>query len=346
MRREVIRVTGDIVQITLPDERWYEVTVGDKTELYPSISWISEHYPKGIAFFKWLANTGWDEAELIKREAGEKGSMVHYIIHLLLAGRSISMDEELEDPETGDMREPNGLEWEAVKSFMDWWKLADVRKVYFREKTVVDHKLKMAGTLDLLALCGEPQKDRGQVSAMPGLNLLDFKTSQDVWPSHKVQITLYEHCLVPSISAIVGPLAKEVDISLGILQVGYQRNKRKWKYNLIEPDMDLAMATHTIWKREAKKDGPKQIEFPRTFAIPRPQLGQAELSTGYFERWDGSRHYRGETHAVFATVHRSACGSKQHPDMRYVEVSETLEESAITCKRCKNLNFQQTPQQT
>ena len=33
---------------------------------------IAGHYPKGIAFYKWLAEKGWDESQALKSAAGDK----------------------------------------------------------------------------------------------------------------------------------------------------------------------------------------------------------------------------------------------------------------------------------
>jgi hypothetical protein len=58
-----------IVQITTYDERWYAHEVKDPitgipTVIFvPSVTWVAESYPKGIGFYKWLADKGWDEAE-------------------------------------------------------------------------------------------------------------------------------------------------------------------------------------------------------------------------------------------------------------------------------------------
>ena len=87
-----------IVQITTYDERWYAHEVKDPitgipTVIFvPSVTWVAESYPKGIAFYKWLADKGWDEAEAIKEAAGDKGSKVHHAIEDLLAGREVLLD--------------------------------------------------------------------------------------------------------------------------------------------------------------------------------------------------------------------------------------------------------------
>jgi hypothetical protein len=77
-----IRVVDEkkrIVQVTTTDERWYvRESADEKTGLpsykyVPSVTWIAGHYPKGVGFYKWLADKGWNEAEAIKTAAGGKG---------------------------------------------------------------------------------------------------------------------------------------------------------------------------------------------------------------------------------------------------------------------------------
>jgi hypothetical protein len=74
MKKEIREVKDGIVQITTVDERWYVKALKDeegilKVVFVPSITWIAGHYPKGIAFYKWLAGKGWDEAEALKQSA-------------------------------------------------------------------------------------------------------------------------------------------------------------------------------------------------------------------------------------------------------------------------------------
>lgn len=87
--KKIIRITDEkrgIVQVTTSDERWYlKPSTDPVTELpvykpVPSSTWIAEHWPKGIGFYRWLADKGWDEAEAIKAAAGDKGSAVHNAI--------------------------------------------------------------------------------------------------------------------------------------------------------------------------------------------------------------------------------------------------------------------------
>src|SRR5258706_2252693 len=98
--REVDEKRG-IVQITVADERWYmkpvpnpETGIPEYTAV-PSVTWIAGHWPKGVGFYKWLADKGWDEAEAVKHAAGDKGSRVHMAIEMILKGEEFRMDTKV-----------------------------------------------------------------------------------------------------------------------------------------------------------------------------------------------------------------------------------------------------------
>jgi hypothetical protein len=83
------------LQVTIANERWYVKEEKDpKTELpilkyVPSVTWITGHYPKGVQFYKWLAEHGWDESQAIKQAAGDNGSKVHDAISAILRGEEV-----------------------------------------------------------------------------------------------------------------------------------------------------------------------------------------------------------------------------------------------------------------
>src|SRR3990167_5221266 len=178
---------GGLVQVTLVDERWYarpkmdEVTGLPATyEFVPSVTWICGFYPKGIGFYKWLANTGWDEAQAIKEAAGGRGSKVHLAIEALINGVPVSMQDSFNNPNTGKDEPLTLEEYEALLSFKGWWDKAKP-KVVSQNVTVWSKEFGYAGTLDLVCLI------EGK------LWIVDFKTSQSVWMSHEIQVSAYKH---------------------------------------------------------------------------------------------------------------------------------------------------------
>src|SRR3990167_10405660 len=101
--KKIIRETDEkrgLVQVTIADERWYLKPIDNpltgipEYKAVPSSTWIADSYPKGIFFYKWLADKGWDEAEAIKSAAGDKGSKVHMAIEAILRGEEVRIDSK------------------------------------------------------------------------------------------------------------------------------------------------------------------------------------------------------------------------------------------------------------
>lgn len=234
IERKLIDESKGIVRITCQDERWY--AVGIPPVYIPSVTWICEYYPKGLGFYKWLANKGWDEAEAIKEAAGDKGSTVHNAVSALLTGNTIKHDSLFTD-ESGKEREITTDEYEAVISFVDWWKEAKPKILSFDE-IVMSEDRRYAGTLDF----------RCEIEGVKWL--IDFKTSSQIWPSHELQISAYKHCGYE-------------DHKTAILQLGYKRNKKKFKFTEIEDHFNLFInAAYPIWQKETKGIEPLQRDFP------------------------------------------------------------------------------------
>ena len=130
--REVDEARG-IVQITTADERWYLKPSVDPVsgipvyQPVPSVTWVAGYWPKGIGFYRWLADKGWDEAEAAKQAAGDKGSRVHLAIERILRGEEFRIDTKVMDK--GRSSEAGLVETEltyeellCVQSFLDWFK--------------------------------------------------------------------------------------------------------------------------------------------------------------------------------------------------------------------------------
>lgn len=264
MKKDIRIVDHDrgIVSVTLIDERWYARPTTDVEtglpayEYVPSVTWICQHYPKGIGYYKWLAGRGWDEAEAIKVAAGEKGSKVHQAVAELLQGRAVRMDSEfLVDGVASPLTVE---EWECVRSFAAWWWSLPEPEALAVELPVWGQGY--AGTVDLLARWG------GEVW------LIDLKTSQDVWPSHEIQVTAYRDALP---SALCPPLPGGRDaLGLGILQLGYRRNQAGYKFTEVEYQPELFAAARTIWAKETAGQRPVRRDYPLEIDLARPVVAE------------------------------------------------------------------------
>ena len=219
-----------IIQITTTDERWYTLQEDGQTRYIPSVTWICDHYPKGIAFYKWLANHGWDEAESLKNAAGEKGSRAHLAINALINGKTIKMDSVI------DGEELSVEEYECVMSYAAWHKATKPR-IIDTEFVVINEEQGYAGMVDILC------------NISSECWIVDIKTSQYIWPSHELQLSAYRH------TEISRP-------RIAILQVGYKKNKRHWKFTEIKNKYKEFLAAKVIWANETRGVQPLQRDYP------------------------------------------------------------------------------------
>lgn len=239
-----------IIQVTTADERWYFKTVpGAKDGLptfkvVPSVTWIAGHYPKGIAFYKWLASKGWDEAEAIKNAAGDKGSKVHYALSAILKGEEVRIDSQFENPSTGRLEELTFEEIDCIKAFVDWRESVKPEILAF-DLVVFSDKYDYAGTIDLVCKIKED------------VYLIDFKTGQYLWPEQELQISAYKSAL----SEAPGEIKME-GMKLAFLQLGYRRNKNAYKFTECDDQFDLFLTARKIWANETKGESVKQKDYP------------------------------------------------------------------------------------
>lgn len=250
MKKEIREVREGVLRITTSDDRWYAIeSKNPETGLpeyryLPSVSWIAGFYPKSLGFYKWLANTGWDESQAIKEAAGNKGSRVHKAIEDLTKGEEVKIDDKYTDAEE-EMAELTAEEYEAILSFVEWYK-ANNPKILHTEHTVINESEGYAGTIDLIC------EIEGQVW------IIDLKTSQSIWPEYEIQISAYKH-------------ATEHDAKLAILQIGYKRNKNAYKFTEVEDKWDLFLAAKKIWANETAGQKPSQKDYPLSLKLEVPK---------------------------------------------------------------------------
>ena len=254
MKKEIVVVDNvrGIVRVTCTDERWYyrelvDQTLESKPDFVPSVTWICDHYPRGVAYYKWLASKGWDEAEAIKTAAGDKGSRVHKAIQDLIEGREIAIDAKYPSANDENEKELTFEEYDAVLSFARWHQ--EYKPVFIAwEFTIWGDGY--AGTVDLLC------EIRGQKY------VVDFKTSAYIWPSHELQVSAYKHAL-----DLKNDKGEPEDVKLAILQVGYKMNKKKFKFTEIDDQYNEFLAAKVIWAKEQKGVEPKQREYPMSVKL-------------------------------------------------------------------------------
>ena len=241
MKIEIVEVKKGIKQITSLDERWY---VREK-KFYPSVTWICSYYPKGTPFYKWLAEKGWDEAEAIKSAAGNKGSKVHQASEDIEKGKKIKISDKYPN-DNGEPEELSVEEVKAIISFRDWLDTAKPELVAC-EVAMFNEEYGYAGTVDRI------YRIDGQ------LWIIDLKTSKQVWPEHELQLSAYSMFDLGELQISPKEWANK---KLGILQIGYNRNKAGYKLTEVENCFNVFLSARTIWEKENPNSKPKQIEIP------------------------------------------------------------------------------------
>jgi hypothetical protein len=257
--REVNAKLG-IVQVTVADERWYvRETTDPNTQLpvlsyVPSVTWITHHYPKGIGFWKWLAEKGWDESQALKQAAGDRGTKVHAAITAILDGEEVRIDSKFVNPSTDQLEELTLEEVDCIKSFVDWRAATKPVDIAW-DLTVYSDKYGYAGTVDYICAIGGTHY------------VVDFKTSSDVWPEYELQVSAYKHALQEA-----GLIPDGMEYKLAILQVGYRRNKAGYKWSEVEDQFPLFLAARQIWAKETAGQDVKRKDYPIVLSPARKTL--------------------------------------------------------------------------
>jgi ATP-dependent exoDNAse (exonuclease V) beta subunit len=144
-------------------QRFYDID-GEK---YPSVTTILQVIAKpGLMYF--YGKHGIEGAEKKKMDAADIGTMAHQAIEKILQGKITSMsqvDQRVNEP---------------VQAFFNWREKNKFKPIDM-EMTVYSKKFKYAGTLDTVGLI----KDR--------LAVIDFKTSNKIWPEYGLQIAAYKN---------------------------------------------------------------------------------------------------------------------------------------------------------
>jgi hypothetical protein len=268
--KEIITVAENIVRVTVADERWYAKAILSREtglpeyRFVPSITWIASHYPKGIGFYKWLAQHGWDESQVIKQAAADKGSKIHQACAVLIDGTTLTWREStFVNPSTGQPEPLTVEEWEAVASFVAW--VAAMRDAHgphetiARDFVVFSEEHNCAGTLDWLVRFPRAAKTL----------LIDFKSGQHVWPEYEIQLSAYKRSLPQTLLVPAGLTGD--DVELGVLQLGYQRNKLRYRLTPVADQWDLFLAAKTIWAKEQAGVDVFKAEYPMTLSLVPPE---------------------------------------------------------------------------
>ncbi|OGZ67160.1 MAG: hypothetical protein A3C58_02390 [Candidatus Staskawiczbacteria bacterium RIFCSPHIGHO2_02_FULL_34_10] len=257
MLKEIREIKDGVMRITSLSERWYaKMSVNEKTGLpeyiyYPSSTWISSYYPKGIYFYKWLAEKGWDEAESLKQAAGERGSRVHHACEDIDNGKEINITDKYLNPSTKQQEELSKEEVDCIVSYRDF---LDEVKPELLAQEITSFGDVYAGTADKIFAIKEGNHRQ--------IWVVDLKTSQSIWAEYELQISSYSHMHFDY---------KNMGITddewqkrkLAILQIGYKKNSKGYKFTEMEDKYNLFRnVAYEIWKNENPDVKPKERDYP------------------------------------------------------------------------------------
>lgn len=266
--RELITKDGQkIWQITTSDERFYgKQTTNPTTGLpeiiwLPSVTWIKNYYYTSPYLVRWIADKGLTESERIKKEAGTRGDKIHQATEQLEKDGEIRIEDKFLNKETGQMEELTAEELEAVISYKDF--IDDTNaEILANEMTVFSEKY--AGTLDRIF------RINGQIY------IIDLKSSQSIRKDMIIQLSAYSHTEIDYTG--LGITDEEWKArKLAVLQLGYQKNSKKYKFTEIEDRYDLFELAYSVWQEENPDAKPKQKDFPLVIKLQRSIANQKRV---------------------------------------------------------------------
>ena len=266
--RELITKDGQkIWQITTSDERFYgKQTTNPTTGLpeiiwLPSVTWIKNYYYTSPYLVRWIADKGLTESERIKKEAGTRGDKIHQATEQLEKDGEIRIEDKFLNKETGQMEELTAEELEAVISYKDF--IDDTNaEILANEMTVFGEKY--SGTLDRIF------RINGQIY------IIDLKSSQSIRKDMIIQLSAYSHTEIDYTG--LGITDEEWKArKLAVLQLGYQKNSKKYKFTEIEDRYDLFKLAYSVWQEENPEAKPKQKDFPLVIKLQRSIANQKRV---------------------------------------------------------------------
>jgi hypothetical protein len=281
VKKEIVQVdeVRGIARITTLDERWYSREVRDpKTglpviEYRPSITYKAHFYPKGKGFEQYLKRNG-EDADVIVALAAERGSKVHQAIEVLNRGGEVKLSDKFLNTRTGQEEELTPDEYWCVMTYLRWWEtegrnqyeILEAEDIIWPEGPGSEYggPLHFAATRDIRLR----RKSDGTTGTV------DVKTSKDIYASHIIQVS--------AIAEASG------DAWQAILQVGYTRTQKGYKFTEVERRMDLVAASNTIWMYETEGEKPLQRDFPLSLSLnlPKDEPGPEERAIAEAEAAD------------------------------------------------------------
>ena len=233
-------------RIEFIDSRFYLLADGGYV---PSVTTILEAFPKDASYFKWLKDVGGD-ADMIRDEAGRRGSVVHELTEQYDAGEEVTFVNQYGSPQY------KMLEWSMFERYVDFCKNHNPKNEMV-EAHMISKKLGFAGTID-------------RVIEMNGKYILmDIKTSNSIYPSYWLQLAAYNELLKETgvECDCVGILwlnakTRTTGKNGAIQGVGWQLVSRDLKE--VKKDYKLFKSTYELWKFMNEDIKPRELSYQIT----------------------------------------------------------------------------------
>jgi hypothetical protein len=309
--QKIIRIADQdrgIYQVTCSDERHYlkpvpnAITGLPEYVAVPSVTWIASYWPNKF-LEEWRARQGFDEAEAIKKAAGEKGSVIHLAIEKILKGQEFRIDTKVEDKSRSSeaeaaMRELTYEELVGVYSFVEW--KTEMEQDYDietieNEITIFSEIHGYAGTVDwVVRFTPKPEGKNPLKLSGPTPFVIDFKTSQAISKAYRLQLSAYRVALENGENPIneknpngteTGKIVDLSGLRTAVLHVGYRHNKDGYKFTETKDEFADFKIAYAVWKSEHTSErngemltpGFTKREFPIVLspAKPAPQIEEA-----------------------------------------------------------------------
>lgn len=238
-------------QVTFLDTRFYLTENGN---YLPSVTTILDCYPKPAAFYDWLKKVG-EDADTIRDEAGNRGSIVHNLTERFDAGEEVNLIDE-----AGKINFKL-LEWAMFERYVEFRRRFDFNVIH-SELHLTSEALGYAGTLD-------------RVIGMDGrVLIIDIKTSNSLYDHYWLQLAAYEKAL-----AEVQPDLKIDNYAILWLNANTRTDGKKGTvqgkgWQLIErnpedkeKDWPLFQATQQLWQAERGSMKPRELSYQLSHKI-------------------------------------------------------------------------------
>jgi hypothetical protein len=252
------KIIPQIETIEYYDDRFYKIKTKKGFEYYPSVTTVL-----GIIHKEWLAryygDLGTERAQYRSKIAMEQGSEIHRLISELVAGNELSADTYPQE------------QWLQLCRFADFHKSIKP-KYLLNEQTVLSHKHKCAGTLDLLIFISETKEyDVGtskEIEIEAGVYVIDIKTGKNEDDNYNYQTAAYFE-MVKEMKVLEVLATKRKLIGTGILYLN-TNTKSGWKLklrNLKEIKNDFKCFKSALFLYNLSPKIPKIIELPKNLKL-------------------------------------------------------------------------------